>query len=330
MARNALINGNFDVWQRGTSYNSGLLGPLYLADRWRMIGGGTLPGITVSRQQLAAGDIPGAYYHMRIAPDAAGNPNDFRVEQRIEYGTRYLCGAGKKVTMSFWARSNIAGKRIGVSLFQIYGSGGSAQDTISGANWQLTSSWARYSFTFDTATLAGKTVNEDFLSAVFYVAWNAANAPLVGSAVAETFRGAGNIDIAQVQLCAGDVALPYMPRSFAEELALCQRYTQAFADSASFTSIGQGFAVSGTSVAIQVPLLAQMRITPSLVATASDWQAQDGSIFLDVTALAIDASISSKQAVTLSCTVTGATVNRPYRLLADGTANRLLILDAEL
>ena len=44
--------------------------------------------------------------------------------------------------------------------------------------------------------------------------------------VGETFRGSGDVDIAQVQLCAGSVALPFQPKKFDEELTECKRYYQ--------------------------------------------------------------------------------------------------------
>ena len=54
--------------------------------------------------------------------------------------------------------------------------------------------------------------------------WGTNYNALIGDSEAEDFGGSGNIDIAQVQLCAGDVALPFMPKSFEEELRACQRY----------------------------------------------------------------------------------------------------------
>ncbi|WP_010502830.1 hypothetical protein [Paenibacillus elgii] len=95
----------------------------------------------------------------------------------------------------------------------------------------MTSSWTKYTVTLVTNSLTGKTFgtdNNDQLAIEFSVMWGAGNAARVGDSVAETFGGAGNIDIAQVQLCAGDVALPFQPRHFADELALCQRYYERY------------------------------------------------------------------------------------------------------
>jgi hypothetical protein len=61
---------------------------------------------------------------------------------------------------------------------------------------------------------------------------------------AETFVGAGNIDIAQVQVCSGGEALPFATRTPAEELELCQRYYETSYD----TNVAPGTATSVGSI----------------------------------------------------------------------------------
>ncbi|WP_010502828.1 hypothetical protein [Paenibacillus elgii] len=62
MARQAIINGNFDVWQRGVSFTNPTSGA-YTADRYRVSAtpsGGTLPStISHSRQQSVPGEVSG-------------------------------------------------------------------------------------------------------------------------------------------------------------------------------------------------------------------------------------------------------------------------------
>jgi hypothetical protein len=234
--RQAIINGNFDIWQKGVT----LTNPAtitYTADRWRVgiiYDGGTLPSNVIHSQQLlTSGDIPDSFFYHRIAPDGAGtslgNGSYYQFQQLIKHGCRYLCGSGKKVTLSFWARSSIAGKRIGIDLQQYYGSGGSpsAVETINGTNWTLTSTWKKYTYTFITNTLVGKTFGSDYndwLRLDFMLLWGSNYQARVGASTAETFVGAGNIDIAQVQLCSGGVALPFMPKSEAQERSDCQEF----------------------------------------------------------------------------------------------------------
>lgn len=239
MARQAIINGNFDVWQRGTSFSiSGANPAVFGADRWRDTGvqdGGTFPTLTRTREMLTSGDIANAFYYTRLATNGAGSSlgvNSFYLyDQKIENGTRNLCGNGKTVTVSFYARSDIANKKLGFTVVQNYGSGGSPStiEYIQNAPITLTSTWTKYTATFTTNTLSGKTFgtdNNDYLGLRFWLEWGATlgGTQLYTGVSAETFVGAGNIDIAQVQLCAGDVALPFMPKSYEEELRACQRY----------------------------------------------------------------------------------------------------------
>lgn len=238
MHRQAVINGNFDIWQRYTSVSVTDVANIYCADHWRDYcskAGGTLPTLTRSRQTLTAGELDKSFYFTRLATNGAGTSlgaNSFHgLYQPIEHGTRYLCGDGKKVTVSFWARSSIANKKLGVFWSQVYGTGGSPStaDDVYGVAWTLTSNWTYYEHTFDTVTLSGKTfgtANDDFVQLIFWHMWGTNYANRVGEVNAETYVGSGNIDIAQVQLNAGEVALPFFPKTFDQELKDCMRYFQ--------------------------------------------------------------------------------------------------------
>jgi len=342
--RQAIINGNFDVWQRGTTSTNPANGAL-LADRWMtFIGadGGALPSnIIHSRQLLTSGDIAGSFYHYRVAVDGAGTSlgvNSYGlIRQRIEHGTRFLCGDGKKVTVSFYARSSIANKKLSIGMTQHYGTGGTptANEKLTGTTVSLTASWVKYTYTFTTNTLAGKTFgtdNNDYLSLDLPYMWGATDGGTYGYTGSETFVGAGNIDIAQVQLCAGDVALPFMPRSFEEELRACQRYCYAPATPTAYSYIGSGSGASATRVLIFVKMPVTMRTSPTLTITVSDWQMSDfaGAPF-DLTDIAINTTEVTPDNVPLNCDVgSGITAYRPYQLVADNNANRLMIFSSEL
>ena len=236
MERQAIINGNFDVWQRGTSFVNPTTGT-YTADRFTTdIGtGGTFPTtLTHSQLTLASGDLGGSFYGYRLTTDGAGSGftsgAHYFVDQLIENGTRFLCGVGKAVTVSFYAKSDIAGKRIGISPAQFYGTGGSpsaAEVDLPGTNFTLTNSWQRFNHTFLTKTLAGKTFgtnNDDYLSIRIGYMWGSGWNTNFSSSTTESFGGAGTIDIAQVQVCSGTTALPFQPRLVPEEQELCHRY----------------------------------------------------------------------------------------------------------
>jgi len=237
MARQAIINGNFDVWQRGTTY-TGIATGSFLTDRFSLshsADSGTFPTHINRRTAITAGEIPNSFYSYELNVNGAGTSlgagSYYWIRQKIENGVRYLCGDGKKVTLSFWAKSDIANKRLGVHMRQDYGTGGSptTAEVINGTNWTLTSTWTKYTHTFTTNTLSGKTFgtgDNDNIDLQFMHVWAATYKDRAGATTDESFVGAGSIFIAQVQLCAGDVALPFQPKRFEEELRACKRYYQ--------------------------------------------------------------------------------------------------------
>jgi hypothetical protein len=208
-ARNCIINGNFDIWQRGTTSTVTTAGSNYLTDRyiWNTSGNTT----TVSRQAFTVGqtDVPyePTYFH-RIQITAAISAQ-LSLEQRIE-DVRTL--AGRTATLSFYAKG-AAGFTLNYSVAQNFGTGGSPSSGVSvgSGTVSLTTSWQKFTITFNVPSISGKTLgtnNDHFLQVVWQMPASATN----------TF------DLAQVQLEAGTVATPFERRSYGQELALCQRY----------------------------------------------------------------------------------------------------------
>lgn len=235
MMRQGGVNCNFDVWQRGGSFLNPPSGE-YTADRWKtsfITAGATFPATTHARLALSGGEVDKSIYAYRLifggGVTGLATGSSGLLEQPIENGVWKLSGAGKKITVSFWARSSLPGKRIGIYLAENYGTGGTpASPTIdNGTSLTLTSAFTKYTFTFSVTSLSGKvfgTNNDDFLSINLMYIWGSTYNSRFNTASTETVSAAGTIDIAQIQVNSGDVALPFQPRSFAEELTLCQRY----------------------------------------------------------------------------------------------------------
>jgi len=343
MARQAIMNGNFDVWQRGTSVALTDAGVHHQADRWfdyAADDGGTLPTLTRTRQILTSGDIANSFYYSRLTTDGSGtslgNSSIGTYVHRIEHGARLLCGNGKKVTISFYARSSIANKKLFPVLVQSYGTTGSptSQEHIAGTSITLTSSWTKYTQTFTTNTLASKTFgtdNNDYLGLEFVYQWGSTTATLYDLTGTETYVGSGTIDIAQVQLCVGEVALPFQPKSFEEEYRACLRY--CFSVSSAAAGYGPPFLFGPASdathcypeIIFPVPL---RRVPAAITATASDWIVGDINSGENVTAIIINNATVYKMRI--ECTVSsGLTAYRMYNFYADD-ANKRVTIEAEL
>lgn len=231
-ARQLLVNGNFDIWQRQVTFTNLTTGN-YWADKHKLafdIGAGTLPTITITRQELAANDLWGSNYYTRFAFSGAGSVSN--ASYYTFYNTSIIipkyfqAGTGRYLTYSFMAKSNIAGKRIGTSLGIFYGWGG-ASTSVVGSPFTLTSEWVKYTTIFALPSLSGVTWADDVHNLIIpkvYMAWGSSVASECGATTAETFGGAGNVEITQQQLSFSNGALQFYPRSFQQEYLDCLYY----------------------------------------------------------------------------------------------------------
>lgn len=214
--RNAIINGTFDVWQRGTSI-SVTADYTYTADRWVVSFNGTGATRTVSFQSWASGGFdasgePSSF--LRFAQSAAGTGSTInRIDQRIEFVRSF---AGQQVTVSFWAKAAANTTMPSVTFLQYFGTGGTpaATTTTSAAsNVALTTAWQKFSYQATIPSISGKAIGSNGDHALIL----AFNLPLNA-----TFT----IDFARVQVESGPIATEFERRSYTQELQLCQRYYQ--------------------------------------------------------------------------------------------------------
>ncbi|MCA9339458.1 MAG: hypothetical protein KDA17_00940, partial [Candidatus Saccharibacteria bacterium] len=155
--KNAVINGDFNVWQRGTSFTNTTTSHTYCADRWRFYGsaGGT-GSVTVSRQTHTPGqtDVPDEpQYFMRWAVTVAPT-GVIALTQPIEDVRTF---AGKTAIVKFYAKAGAA-KTVKARLDQNFGSGGSTAIIGTENNIVLSTSWQAYTFTETLGSISGKTI----------------------------------------------------------------------------------------------------------------------------------------------------------------------------
>ena len=264
--RNAIINGNFDVWQRGTSQTAAGYGS---ADRWRTDIATSTQSVTRQTFTLGQTDVPynPKHYYSNVVTTGSTASSYSVLRQRIEDVATF---AGETVTLSFYAKAD-ASKNIAVEFRQYFGTTGSPSATvnISPETVALTTSWAKYTVTVDVPSISGKTLGtdgNDFISVGFWLDagsdYNARTNSLGNQS--------GTFEFAQVQLEAGSVATPFERRSVGEELALCQRYYQrSTLDPAAAFTYGQSQSVTAMNIANAswvigtVPCPVTMRATPT-------------------------------------------------------------------
>jgi hypothetical protein len=218
--RNRIINGNFDFWQRGTSFTANEYG----ADRWIHNRVGTTH--TATRQPFTLGqtDVPGepTYFCRTVVSSVAGAANFSVLAQYIEDVRTF---AGQQVTISFWAKVDST-KNISIALSQNFGTGGSPSATVAAIGTtkiSIGTSWQKVTVTATVPSISGKTIgtsNNSFLQLnIFFDAGSDYNARTDSLG-----QQSGTFEIAQVQLEPGPVATPFEQRPIGTELALCQRY----------------------------------------------------------------------------------------------------------
>ena len=312
--KNKIINGDFGIWQRGTSIT--FADNAYTADRFIVqINSGSAGTGTVSQQTFTAGTAPVSGYEgqffWRYNLTATGTSVLHYVAQRIENVRTF---ANQTVTFSFWGKADSA-RTINSEILQIFGSGGSSAVVTSGATHSFTASWQRFSVTISVPSISGKTIGTgSYLQPRFY--WSAA--------------AGATIDTWGWQLEAGSTATPFQTATgtIQGELAACQRYyyrtnplTQAYQD------MVQGQAASTTDVRFILRMPTTMRTIPSAI-EYSTLRISDYNTNIAVTSLG--GSLYTPDSVELQATVTGATQFRPYILQANNSTSAYVAVTAEL
>ena len=266
--RNLILNGNFDVWQRGTGAATST--GYHNADRWTFI----VTSATVSGTQgsftVGQTDVPDKpdYYLSTSVTTASTSTEIALVGQRIEGLKR--AQSKDKVTISFYAKAD-GTKDITVEFNQKFGVGGSSNvNSAANQTFTLTSSWQKYTATIDLPSLSGKTFGTEHTDSLEIFFWFSAGSNF-NSRTNSLGNQSGTFDIAQVQLEVGDTATPFEHRSYGEELTLCKRYFQAFGSGGGsvYAGINAGLVSSGTSSFIAYQFYPEMRSAPTHSFTGS-------------------------------------------------------------
>jgi hypothetical protein len=298
--KNKIINGDFFVNQRGfTSTTTSA----YTFDRWRHgSAGGTA---TTTAQTFTAGTAPVAGYEgknfIQQATTGQSAAGDYSfIGQGIE-GVRTF--AGQTVTVSFWAKASTGTPKVGITLRQVFGTGGSTTVSTADAGQAITTSWVRYSSTITLPSISGKTIagGDDNLDLLINTSTGSTLAALGWSNI-----GIQNSTIAVwgLQVEAGSVATPFTTASgsIGGELALCQRYYQ---NDQSTGGVASGYLMQGVAssrIVCNIFFPVQMRTTPTVTMSSSApyWESTPYIAVGSLTGAAVDGSKLSSSGGVLS------------------------------
>jgi hypothetical protein len=312
--KNKIINGDFSIWQRGTTFNAAGSGN-YFADRWTCyIAGGTN---NITQQTFTPGTAPvagyeGQYFLRWTNTSAAAG---LSLSQRIEDVRKF---AGQTITVSFWVKAN-ASLNTSVSIYQQFGSGGSSAVSQISDNIAVTTSWTRVFASFNVASIAGKTIGTNNY---FQVDFNLPN---------QTFT----FDIWGVQVEAGSVATAFQTATgtIQGELAACQRYYFRIVSGNTFNFYGYGNADTTNSLQVPITTPVEMRVKP----TALDSSAMSTFYWFTgatngntATSFTISGLCQKNQAVITVTKSASFVAGAAYMLLDNGTTSAFLGFSAEL
>jgi hypothetical protein len=226
--RNLIHNPLFRVQQRG-------VGPWtvagYTADRW-LVSTGTAGGtrsitiVTTGDTALTAFGDEAAQYNLVYTFAGGSAAGDFdMIRQRIEGLHRT---SNCTVTVSFSSFCLSGTPKIGVSIWQNFGTGGSPSATLqpSGQSVTISTTAARYSLTFVVPSVVGKTfgttANSDFTDLIFWFSSGGTFNTQAGSIGVQS----NTVHIYGVQLEIGSVATALEKPDPRNDLANCQRFYQ--------------------------------------------------------------------------------------------------------
>ena len=241
--RNTIINGDFNIWQRNTTF-TGVDNLAYTADRWQVFYAGStgIDGVTVSRSTTIPMSGTGRstfslQYEIISADSSIGSNEVYLIHTPIEghniakfgFGT----GEAQFITLSFWVQNSLTGTycvafrralqsttRTYIAEYTINSADTWEKKTITlradaGGSWNKTTGFGlSVEFIFACGSGLQTTANS----------WQNINAYSTSNQV-NFWATAGNIArIARVQLELGVRASEFDQRLVSEELAHCQRY----------------------------------------------------------------------------------------------------------
>jgi len=341
--RNVIINGAAQVAQRGTS-STGLGGGsgYFTVDRFRIAGNASTGRLTMSQSTVT--DLPGFANCVKFActtADTSLGSGDFtsfnyKIEgqdlQRFKKGT----SSAEKMTLSFYVKGNAAATYV----VEFYDADNARQ--ISQA-FSVTDSWSRVTLVFDGDTTgafdddANQSLNinlylaagTNFTSGTLSTSWGS---------VTNANRAVGNtnfydstsrtLEITGIQLEVGDTATDFEHRTFADELARCQRYFNRIGkDDGSNTHLLVGGVEATSTLIMSRACPVSMRAVPTCTIGSG---VRGFSAAVGVATISSFSSRNSRDIICLSVVVSGSHTLGQAAVLFDSTTDGYLDADAEL
>jgi len=303
--RNMIINGDFQVWQRGTTGTAVNGFGMSSADRWYAVR-------TALNQEV---DSYGNPYAHCIAGDYADSTY---VVQKVEQLSKLV---GKQLTLSFKIKSDDGLGANGRILIRYYSSA-NTWIIVNDTTFTFDTSWGVITKTFDMGTVAPKAGYglEFFIN---------------GDSSATNNNGK-SFDLKEVQLELGDTATPFEHRSYGDELARCQRYFRKFGSDGAqnYIPVSEiGATQDNYRTRANYLLSPEMRVTPTLSFNALELNNMTLTLQNPVSNVSVAGSEYSRYGLALffhTAIISGQAAGQPAFTRVENSDNGYLYFDAEL
>jgi hypothetical protein len=256
---NVIINGGFEIYQRGAGSTNYINTNIYHPDRWGIFRAGFATGASGLQVSTGLTGMPFGHRVQRVSGNASGN--FIMMGQPIETINSELL-QGQTVTFSAWIRrgANFSGSSNNLTMNIEQGTGTNSTHWI-GYNLTpinelkpITEGWVRHTLT-GTISSTAKSIGVSF------------SYTPTGTAGANDW-----FEVTGVQLEAGTVATPFKRHSpsIQAEIAACQRYYFRHSigtSTGAYLPGGVAVAITGTVLDIHIPHKVSMRSGVSSVET---------------------------------------------------------------
>jgi len=264
--KNRVLNSNYSVWQRGTSFSTAAAASAYTADRWQVRTVAANMANTVSRQVTNdTTNLPNIQYCARVQKNSGQTGAGLLIFEQGFESVNSIPLAGKTVMLSFYAR---AGANFSAASSVLVSSivSGTGTDQMPASytggvyptqNNTLTTTWQRFTYSVTIPTNATEVATQFYYTTV-------------GTASTNDY-----FEITGVQLEAANSVSNYAPNgaTYQAELAACQRYYYRISgNTGDRLAIGNNSGTTNSEVTTFFPV--QMRVAPTALeqsGTATDY-----------------------------------------------------------
>lgn len=278
-----LINGNFDVWQEDTSFVVGA-SEIYTSDQWLSVGNAAVSRIASTNANTSA------KYSLQMVQSG-----DSLIGQKIENENNLIYN--KKTTLSFWVKGD-SDMTAYANLCKT-----DRSTIIQSIKYNITTSWSKVEITFDASTSWG------YNNVIYVIPFRT---PSISTST---------VQIEQVKLESGGIASSYIPKTYAEELMMCQRYFQIYCDLETRCFTGAVYSTTAGLVSTILPV--EMRDDPTASFSGTFTLVYPGT---DPT---VTPAINSSRKNTVTLSVSGTSLTEGYGIILDNSGG-CIKLDARI